>query len=80
MTEEKKTVLLINFLDAVSKYYAYFGGTTCGIPEIILEGKHSDWKLLVTATEDLSIHFQDDLGPFFKNLLEVLRKIEKILQ
>lgn len=33
-------------LDAMQSYFEYYGGTMCGIPEIVLEGTPEDWAKL----------------------------------
>ncbi len=52
-TDKETRVYQITLLDAVSSYFEYEDISTCGIPKIILEGTHEDWKAIKVAAQDL---------------------------
>ena len=40
-------------LDAMQSFFSYSCGTSCGIPQIILEGSTADWELLAERTRGI---------------------------
>ena len=67
---------LITFMGAVTPYYTFNMGTSCGIPEIKLTGTHEDWKLLVEHTKKLADFFPK-LAEYYDVLIPILEKIEQ---
>ena len=42
-------------LDAMQSFFSYSSGTSCGIPQIILEGSTADWELLAERTRGIGV-------------------------
>lgn len=77
MNHEAETAIMIAFMDVVSEYNHFGLGTSCGIPEIRLEGTEEDWRLLVMHTKQLAEMFKQDLKEYFSDLIPVLEKINE---
>ena len=70
----EKAAFEVTLMDAMSSYFIYAVYTTCGIPEITLEGTTADWKLLLEKAEALK---QYELGWWINDLTPVLKQFVK---
>lgn len=73
-TVEAQTALLIALMDVVSPFYEFGWVTSCGIPQIRLEGEAADWQSLHCRTDQLAREF-GGLSGYFADLLPVLQTI-----
>ena len=64
-------------MSAVREYYDYHTHTLCGLPEIRLLGNIEDYQRLRESAERLAENFQVHLGPYFTNLIPVLKELEQ---
>ena len=65
----EKAASEIVLLDAMQSYFSYGVSTTCGIPQIKLEGTVADWQQLLKQTKELA---QFDLEWWIDRLIPVL--------
>lgn len=70
----EKAAFEVTLMDAMSKYFVYSVGTTCGIPEITLEGTVEDWKAIEEKAAQLA---QYDLDWWIDDLQPLLKKFTK---
>jgi hypothetical protein len=73
-TPEDETAMLVLFLNMVANYYGLMWHTVCGIPAVRVEGDAADWWTVVDHAELAQQEF-GELGPYFTDLLPVLREI-----
>lgn len=74
-TVETAAASLVCFMDAAKSFYDYTVMTRCGIPSVTLFGEQSDYTKVLNAATALREVFSEDLGPYFDNLLPVLKQI-----
>ncbi len=76
------TAFEVTLMDAMSSYFSYTVGITCGIPSITLEGTVADWEKLerdaaVFAAYDLE-WWTDDLKPILRQFTQAAKgKVNK---
>jgi hypothetical protein len=76
---EAEVTTLLTFMETVSPWYSYGALYCCGFPKILIAGKLSDWKKMVTAVTTLSTMF-DGLRYYFSDLIGVLQEIVQTLE
>lgn len=70
----EKVAFQVTLMDAMKSYFIYSVTTSCGIPEITLEGTPEDWKKIEEKAKQLA---QYDLEWWTKDLLPVLKQFTK---
>lgn len=65
------TAFEITLMDAMSSYFSYTVGITCGIPSVTLEGTAADWEKL---ERDAAVFAQYDLEWWIEDLQPILRQ------
>lgn len=70
----EKAAFQITLMDAMKSYFEYSMTTTCGIPEITLEGTVEDWKAIEIKAEEMA---QYDLEWWIDDLLPILKEFTK---
>ena len=72
-TSAEKIAFEITLMEAMNNYFIYVVHTRCGIPNIILKGKTSDWELILEKTKELSKYelnwWVDDLIPILEQFI-----------
>lgn len=67
----EKAAFEVTLMDAMSSYFIYAVYTSCGIPQITLEGTTNDWELLLEKAKKLE---QYDLKWWTDELIPILEK------
>lgn len=70
-TSAEKIAFEITLMEAMSNYFIYVVHTRCGIPNIILKGKTSDWELILEKTKVLSKY---ELNWWITDLIPILEQ------
>lgn len=67
----EKAAFQITLMDAMKSYFEYSMTTSCGIPEITLEGTPEDWKKIEQKAQELA---QYDLEWWIDELMPILKE------
>lgn len=70
----EKVAFQVTLMDAMKSYFVYSVTTSCGIPEITLEGTPEDWKRIEEKAKQLA---QYDLDWWIEDLMPVLKQFTK---
>jgi len=71
-TAIEKAAFEVTLMDAMKSYFNYtLVTTTCGIPEITLEGTVEDWQMIESKAQELA---QYNLGEWIDELMPVLQE------
>ena len=70
----EKAAFQVTLMDAMKSYFDYSMTTSCGIPEITLEGSVEDWKAIEKKAAALA---QYDLAWWIDELMPVLKEFTK---
>lgn len=73
-THVERAAMEVTLMDAMSNYFIYAVGVTCGIPEIELEGSPTDWETILERAKNLS-EFEldwwiDELVPILEEFVD----------